>query len=711
MLGERRRGDQVTAQSIAGVSTPAGATVASTTRRAPAMADCVLDLGWPGLAPDMDYSLHHEDDVFHQLSRELELPLLMSSPSHHSSDEELMRDPSPLPSSLLEPFCCLGALDVDPMNWESDSFARLDALSDDIVCEIKDEIKVEPSSPTLFRSSPSPSPSSSSCESWSGGESSSDVKMTLETPPVTPPQQGEGSPPTSPGPGRTSESVLLVSPVKIVPFPSTGVTVKQNNTQKIIITSQGVNMKKRPNIQPKPSPVLTTAVPTVSVPKSTEESRTIVLSAQDFAALTQGKRPIKPVPKVRIQPLTPAQQKTVPVSVKWEPGARIPILKKGVVAPAPVVAALSAPPMAVSQESEVKAIKRQQRMIKNRESACLSRKKKKEYVTALETELLQVRQENVNLKQENACLRERLAQYEDVQTCKKPVFNIPSNTKKTTAVLVVLFMVSLNIGSFGNLLYSAPDLPAVQSRAPSYQSARHGRSLLWADVDKRGLPDISSSTVANRSAHPTCPMSINQTESIRLDSELRRWIGLDVEAVEGWLPSQSPAGFVGELLLSRPPARSVKPKKKRRVVRKPPVLTNEVELYGLRPHQYNYVPFFERIHRRDDTFYLVTFSGDHLLLPALAHNKTVRPKMSFVLPELALNGSSAEHFTMMQIDCEVTNTQVLQVRETDIPAHLRQRNHTARARPGRPPYRPYFVRPPFGSNGTGALFPAGPADP
>ncbi|KAJ8884034.1 hypothetical protein PR048_015891 [Dryococelus australis] len=53
---------------------------------------------------------------------------------------------------------------------------------------------------------------------------------------------------------------------------------------------------------------------------------------------------------------------------------------------------------------------------------------------------------------------------------------------------------------------------------------------------------------------------------------------------------------------------------------------------------------------------------------------------------------------MMQIDCEVTNTQVLQVSETDIPAHLRPRNHTTKEKTdhfgpqARQPYKPYFVR-------------------
>ncbi|XP_017121327.1 uncharacterized protein LOC108142153 [Drosophila elegans] len=75
------------------------------------------------------------------------------------------------------------------------------------------------------------------------------------------------------------------------------------------------------------------------------------------------------------------------------------------------------------------------------------------------------------------------------------------------------------------------------------------------------------------------------------------------------------------------------------------------------------------IKRRDDTFYVLSFNMDHVLLPALKYNSSERPKMSLVLPleNPGLNGG----IKLMQVDCEVFNTKEFEVKPHMIPVSLR----------------------------------------
>jgi len=102
------------------------------------------------------------------------------------------------------------------------------------------------------------------------------------------------------------------------------------------------------------------------------------------------------------------------------------------------------------------------------------------------------------------------------------------------------------------------------------------------------------------------------------------------------------------------------------------IANNELQVYEALPDRYLFDAFFEAIDKKDDIFYVVSFSADHLLLPATIHNNTVRPRMSLLLPAIPLNETMQappHHVSMMQIDCEVTNTRLLHINEASIPPY------------------------------------------
>jgi len=80
------------------------------------------------------------------------------------------------------------------------------------------------------------------------------------------------------------------------------------------------------------------------------------------------------------------------------------------------------------------------------------------------------------------------------------------------------------------------------------------------------------------------------------------------------------------------------------------ITKNEIQLYESVTDRHLFAAFFEAIQRKDDTFYVVSFSGDHLLLPATEHNSTLRPRMSLLLPAIPFNSTMQPgHIGMMQV--------------------------------------------------------------
>lgn len=348
------------------------------------------------------------------------------------------------------------------------------------------------------------------------------------------------------------------------------------------------------------------------------------------------------------------------------------------------------------------------------------------------------------LQQENSVLQERLnnAANSICDICNNlkvkrglnnlnkfsPLSTLSNAPKRSAAfVLAFIFMVSFNVGPY--LSNTSPELLQYSDQSLSIPSHPIGtRNLLW--IDDSSENNNSSEPPDNienvPKIYPTCPVSVsvNQTESIRLASELKRWIGdfpeyfnltksitktpndFDLNQISNYLLSDSGGMAIKSFYKQMKSVRNyirktgnyqtINAQKKQQKEKRLDHLNlsngntvrnfeniqsnaaNEKRIQIYSPAYSNaikYAEFFEEIHRQDDTFYVVSFSGDHLLLPAVAHNKTFRPKMSLMLPAVGnLNNNSSYTgdglFTLMQIDCEVVNTSMLQIKQSSIPDHL-----------------------------------------
>ncbi|EDW52703.1 uncharacterized protein LOC6620142 isoform X1 [Drosophila sechellia] len=169
-----------------------------------------------------------------------------------------------------------------------------------------------------------------------------------------------------------------------------------------------------------------------------------------------------------------------------------------------------------SHKMDDKIYKKYQRMIKNRESASLSRKKRKEYVVSLETRINKLEKECDSLKAENITLRDQLYMFATSGQCesgnangilhnylgsertenKNGRFtskakhcnknNTTATIKKNVAILFAMaFVVSLNAGNFQKYLNIPNNFEGGSEIEPvGKQLSMSNRRLLWADSEE-----------------------------------------------------------------------------------------------------------------------------------------------------------------------------------------------------------------------------------
>ncbi|XP_013858408.1 cyclic AMP-dependent transcription factor ATF-6 alpha [Austrofundulus limnaeus] len=444
------------------------------------------------------------------------------------------------------------------------------------------------------------------------------------------------------------------------------------------------------SIQPKP---LITAVPLAPAAAASLQTKTIILQPLQTTVLPV----VKPAP-VTIQPAPPAgrpivlSQPSPLLQIQTQcavPGGMVamPTLSQDKHVPVAAAPLVSVPLRTPSSDEDSKLSQRQQRMIKNRESASLSRKKKKEYLISLEARLKVALTENEVLKSENGNLKRQLEGLLSENT----VLKATAPKRRAVCLMVVVVFLVLNVGPMS--LFQGGS----NSNLEVYSSQQSGRHLLGflpeaeSDVVMGPWPSSRPSENPNSAEDkalmvvkspiflrppPPCQPSVNRTKCIELAHELRGWIHRhEVQQSKTRRTSNNNLKHRRHILQKTEKEEA----DRAQIVPVPYVETTEKktpgsELQVYYAPQHTYGDLFDELNRRADTFYVVSFRRDHLLLPATNHNKGSRPKMSVVLPAMNINDSiieDKEFEVMMQIDCEVTDTRILHIRSSSIPPLLR----------------------------------------
>ncbi|NXG71654.1 ATF6A factor, partial [Baryphthengus martii] len=333
--------------------------------------------------------------------------------------------------------------DLDLMSWDSDLWNITGHAYAD------DSVKTEPLSPATSNCSvPSPSSVDSPVQNVPDDV---DFSCSSQMSPISLYSKSCRSPASPKGDGGKKPSGSITS--------RAGMRDLTNNSSRTL--KRCGQTASRPLIQPKPLlPAVPEAQANIGIP-----AKTIIIQALPTLVPLPKHQPV-----VNIQPAPPKGQSVVlpqPTVVQLQASGVLPasqplLAVSGGTAPLhnhtvnalPSAAGNSstngrisgAKPLlqstAPAMGLDINVLRKQQRMIKNRESAFQSRKKKKEYMLGLEARLEAALLENEKLKKENSTLKRQL----DEVVLENQNLKVSSPKRRTLCVMVILAFIMLNYG-------------------------------------------------------------------------------------------------------------------------------------------------------------------------------------------------------------------------------------------------------------------------
>uniref|UniRef100_H3CBA6 BZIP domain-containing protein n=1 Tax=Tetraodon nigroviridis TaxID=99883 RepID=H3CBA6_TETNG len=387
------------------------------------------------------------------------------------------------------------------------------------------QVKAEPASPT---------PSSASDCSASSPEPQIVVKS--ENPPTPPYMYGDVLSPPLGSMEVTIATSAVPSPQRTEVPPVLGPPGAARLKASSILSS-------KPPIQPRP-----VCVPPVPLGQSAAAARGLVLGGLSGLAPPPTAEAAPPPPPSLVVLSQSVCVGSAPALVKVEPAAPSgPQHASGTSSPSaakPIVPALlKASVGSGSGDIDMKVLKRQQRMIKNRESACQSRKKKKEYLQNLEAQLREAQQENQRLRRENQELRQRLAGKEGSDS---------ATNRRTLCVMAILLFITFSWGPVsisdrraadlqeGVVSYTGRHLLEMEQQQETAAPPHRGEEK--SETDEEGGEELPESFQFRNLSEVLSDMKdlvlqdidryftssdcrqFNRSESLRLADELRGWV-------------------------------------------------------------------------------------------------------------------------------------------------------------------------------------------